>query len=145
MDKGTEYKEGEPEPKETTTTIPRPSFVYLLECTDGSTYVGATMDLDHRLRQHNKEIKGGAIATSRKVVKGETWRRVCHVKNFPDWKSALQFEWRFKHLSRKICTKTMKPIEKRRLALSTLLSMERSTSNAVPYSEWGNPPEVVWE
>ena len=33
-------------------------YVYLLESTDGCTYIGATVDLDHRLRQHNCEIKG---------------------------------------------------------------------------------------
>ena len=32
------------------------SFVYLLVSTSGSTYVGATVDLERRLRQHNKEI-----------------------------------------------------------------------------------------
>ena len=40
-------------------------FVYLLECTDGATYVGATVDLDHRLRQHNKELKGGVLNIKR--------------------------------------------------------------------------------
>ncbi|NDE19905.1 MAG: hypothetical protein EB000_05660, partial [Alphaproteobacteria bacterium] len=34
------------------------SFVYLLESSDKATYVGATVDVDRRLRQHNKEIKG---------------------------------------------------------------------------------------
>ena len=34
-------------------------FVYLLESTNHATYVGATVNLDHRLRQHNGEIKGG--------------------------------------------------------------------------------------
>ena len=54
-------------------------FVYLLLCSDNSTYIGATVDLNHRLRQHNCEIKGGAVATSRKVKKGEFWKRVCYV------------------------------------------------------------------
>ena len=31
-----------------------PFFVYLLLSSDNSTYVGATVDLDRRLRQHNK-------------------------------------------------------------------------------------------
>ena len=64
-------------------------YVYLLLSTDGATYIGATVNLDHRLRQHNKEIKGGAIATSRKVMKGQKWERVCHVKGFPSWRAAL--------------------------------------------------------
>lgn len=58
-------------------------YVYLLECTDKSTYVGATVDLDHRLRQHNKELVGGAHATSIKVVEGHAWERVCHITGFP--------------------------------------------------------------
>jgi hypothetical protein len=60
-------------------------FVYLLECTDQSTYVGATVDLEHRLRQHNGEIKGGAHATTMKVRQGLSWKRVCYVSGFPDW------------------------------------------------------------
>jgi structure-specific endonuclease subunit SLX1 len=119
-------------------------FVYLLECTDGSTYVGATVDLDHRLRQHNKEIKGGAHATSAKVGKGETWRRVCHVAGFPDWSAALQFEWRWKQISRKLPAR-MNPLERRKQALTMLLVLERPTSKALAYSEWSNPPLVNWE
>jgi len=119
-------------------------FVYLLECTDGSTYVGATVDLNHRLRQHNKEIKGGAHATSAKVGKGETWRRVCHVAGFPDWSAALQFEWRWKQLSRKLPAR-MNPLERRKQALVTLLALERPTSKALAYSEWTNQPIVNWE
>jgi structure-specific endonuclease subunit SLX1 len=123
--------------------IRKPSFVYLLECTDGSTYVGATVDLDHRLRQHNKEITGGATATSIKVLRGHKWKRVCYVKNFPDWQAALQFEWRFKQISRKLTVKN--PLERRKQALSILLSMERPTTKAKPYCEWPMVPEVVWE
>jgi len=122
----------------------KPSFVYLLESTKGNTYVGATIDLNRRLRQHNKEIKGGAHATSIKVAQGETWRRVCHVKGFPDWRSALQFEWRWKQLSRKFPAKTP-PLEKRASALKLLLAFERPTSKAVAYDEWLVPPEVVVE
>ena len=77
-------------------------FVYLLLSSDNATYVGATVDLDRRLRQHNKEIKGGAHMTSSKVIKGEIWIRALHIRGFPDWQSALQFEWRFKQLSRKL-------------------------------------------
>ena len=119
-------------------------FVYLLESTDGSTYVGATVDLDHRLRQHNKEIKGGAFATSAKVVAGQTWRRACHVAGFPDWPAALQFEWRWKQLSRKLPAR-MNPLERRKQALTALLALERPTTKAIPYSEWPQPPVVNWE
>ena len=117
------------------------SYVYLLVSSDDATYVGATVDLDRRLRQHNKEIKGGAHATSSKVLKGETWTRACHVSGFPDWQAALQFEWRWKQLSRKLPTK-MFPLERRMKALKQLLSLERPTSKAIAYTEWPSSPQV---
>ncbi len=123
-------------------------FVYLLycptACSGQKTYVGATVDLEHRLRQHNKEIKGGAHATSVQVNKGEKWIRVCHVKGFPTWQSALQFEWRFKQLTRKLPA-NMDPLKRRLSALNTLTSLDRSTSKAIPYSEWPKPREVIME
>lgn len=125
----------------TTTPESSKSFVYLLESTSGATYVGATVDLTRRLRQHNKELVGGAHATSAKVAKGETWRRVCHVAGFPDWTAALQFEWRWKQLSRKLPTH-LKPLERRSAALKQLLALKQSTTKAVPYSAWAVPPQV---
>ena len=119
-------------------------FVYLLVSTNGSTYVGATVDLNHRLRQHNKEIKGGAHATSIKVAQGETWVRAAHVSGFPDWPAALQFEWRWKQISRKYGIK-MNPLEKRMCALKDLLALERPTTKAKAYSEWLNKPVVHLE
>ena len=117
------------------------SYVYLLLSSDNATYVGATIDLNRRLRQHNKEIKGGAHATCSKVEKGENWIRACHVSGFPDWSSALQFEWRWKQLSRKLPQK-MYPLERRMTALKDLLALERPTSKAMAYTEWPTPPQV---
>jgi len=120
------------------------SYVYLLVSSDNATYVGATVDLDRRLRQHNKEIKGGAHATGSKVEKGEIWTRACHVSGFPDWPAALQFEWRWKQLSRKLPAK-MFPLERRMNALKTLLALERPTTKAIAYTEWPSLPEVHLE
>lgn len=120
-------------------------FVYLLESTSKSTYIGATVDLDHRLRQHNGEIAGGAHATHIKVLQGHAWERVCHIRGFPDWKTALQFEWAFKHHSRKWPQK-MYPLERRLRGLHALLQKDRATSTSIPfvtYPEGG--PEIVWE
>ena len=122
-------------------------YVYLLysSATSGQqTYVGATVDLDHRLRQHNKEIKGGARATSIQVERGEMWERVCHIEGFPTWQAALQFEWRFKQITRKLPAR-MDPLKRRLMALKTLVSLDRSTSKAVPYAEWANPLQIVVE
>ena len=102
------------------------------------------MDLERRLRQHNKEIKGGAVATGSTVAKGEVWTRAAHVAGFPDWPAALQFEWRWKQLSRKLPSR-MYPLERRMKALEELLKLERPTSKAIAYSEWSSPPEVVLE
>ena len=120
----------------------KPSFVYLLESTDNATYVGATVDLNRRLRQHNKEIKGGAVATSNKVLKGEQWTRICYVAGFPNWTAALQFEWRWKHLSRQLPAK-MLPLDRRMKALTQLLALDRPTSKAQAYTEWACLPEVI--
>jgi structure-specific endonuclease subunit SLX1 len=118
-------------------------FVYLL-MTKNTTYVGATVDVNRRLRQHNREITGGAKATKRMVDKGHTWTRVCYVSGFPTWQAALQFEWRWKQLSRKLPQK-MNPLERRMEALQQLLALEQSTSKAIPYSEWPSFPEVHFE
>ena len=116
----------------------------MLHATNNATYVGATVDLERRLRQHNKEIKGGAHATGIKVAKGEVWERACHVVGFPDWKTALQFEWRWKQISRKLPA-SLFPLQRRMTALKQLLDLERPTSKAMPYSEWPSPPRVVME
>ena len=133
----------------TSMTVPnKPCYVYILECSDKSTYVGATVDLDHRLRQHNCEIKGGAVQTHRKVAMGHHWTRVCHVEGFPDWKSALQFEWAVNYYSRKMkIRRNQLPIDKRKMALHKLIhEMDRPTSKSVPYTEYvGGKVTVIWE
>lgn len=123
-------------------------YVYILESSDcKATYVGATVDLNHRLRQHNKELAGGAHATSVKVAQGCTWNRICFIQGFPDWPAALQFEWRLKQLSRMLLktNKADAPIQRRIQALHQLLSLDKPTTKAIPYSNWPSPPEIVWE
>lgn len=122
-----------------------PFFVYLLLSSDNCTYIGATVDLERRLRQHNKEIKGGAHATGAKVLKGEMWIRAAHVEGFPDWQAALQFEWRWKQLSRKIHSSSVHPLHTRMIALKKLLKLERPTSKAKAFTEWVEPPKVILE
>ena len=122
------------------------SYVYFIQSTNGSTYIGATVNLDKRIRQHNKEIKGGATATSLKVEAGQVWSYVCYVENFPSWNEALKFEWRWKQISRKIqkSKPDQKPIERRMEALKTLLSLDRPTSKAMAYSEWEKLPNTIY-
>lgn len=120
------------------------SYVYLLVSTGGNTYLGATVDLNRRLRQHNKEIKGGATATGIRVSKGEIWTRAVHISGFPDWQAALQFEWRWKQLSRKLNIK-LNPLERRIIALKELIKLERPTTKAKAYIEWTEPLDVHCE
>jgi structure-specific endonuclease subunit SLX1 len=126
-------------------------FVYILESVSKrATYVGATTDPERRLRQHNKELAGGAHATGSRVALGDSWNMVCCISDFPSWNAALQFEWRLKQITRKIkpasSNKDIAPIEYRRLALEKLLELDRPTTKAVPYSEWPNGigPIVTW-
>lgn len=117
-----------------------PWFCYCLATRDGrspKTYIGITPDLNRRLEQHNGQRAGGAVATH-----GRTWERICHVRGFPDHRAALQFEWRWKQISRR-CVGG--PLERRMRALQELLALDRPTSAAVPYSEYPTPLEVVIE
>ncbi len=120
------------------------SYVYFLASTDNSTYIGSTIDLDRRLKQHNKLLSGGAKATGIKVAQGHEWSRVCYVSGFPDWSAALQFEWKWKNLTREVSPKIF-PVKRRIIALKKLLSLERSTKKAILFSEWEQPPEIIFE
>jgi structure-specific endonuclease subunit SLX1 len=122
------------------------SYVYFIESTHGSTYIGATVNLERRIRQHNKEIKGGATATSNKVLNGEIWSYVCYVENFPSYNEALKFEWRWKQISRILQKKNPKqnPREKRLEALKMLLELDKPTSKAILYNDYENKPNVVY-
>lgn len=121
-------------------------YVYFIESTNGNTYIGATVDLDKRIRQHNSELKGGAYATSLKVKKGEVWSYICYIQNCPTWNAALQCEWRWKQLSRQIQKEkpNQLPRERRLEALKKLLSLDKPTSKADLYSSWQTPPEVIY-
>ena len=66
-------------------------YVYLLQSINNKnkTYIGYTVDPERRLRQHNREIKGGA----KKTRKDYPWRMICYIGGFPDHKTALRYEW----------------------------------------------------
>ena len=89
-------------------------YVYLIATVEEPvrTYVGATLDVNRRLQQHNGQKGGGARATAR--VPGG-WYRVCYIKGFSDKREALRFEWWWKRRSalfKKKCAKTQKEGEK---------------------------------
>lgn len=111
---------------------------YCLLSNQNTTYIGSTVNLDRRLRQHNRELVGGAKATGR----GDGWRRVCSVTGFPDERSALQFEWQWKYSSRKL---QGSPVEKRIKALETLLNSEQSTKSSQQFSTFECPLLLLLE
>jgi len=45
-----------------------PYFVYILECMDGSLYVGCTNDLERRFKQHNNSRWGAHYTKIRRPV-----------------------------------------------------------------------------
>lgn len=53
------------------------------------TYVGCTTDPARRLRQHNREIRGGARATQKGAG---SWQFVMYVEGFPNRSSACRWE-----------------------------------------------------
>ena len=87
-------------------------YCYLL-VSDNKTYVGATINPDRRLRQHNGEISGGAKAT-----RGHVWQRKALVGPFENDHDALSFEWHWKHNSKKF---KGTPLERRMKALETMV------------------------
>ena len=87
-------------------------YCYLLK-SGNKTYVGATIDPDRRLRQHNGELSGGAKAT-----RGYLWERVCLVGPFETEHDGLSFEYHWKHKSKKF---KGTPIERRMKALELMI------------------------
>uniref|UniRef100_A0A0N5A4W2 Structure-specific endonuclease subunit SLX1 homolog n=1 Tax=Parastrongyloides trichosuri TaxID=131310 RepID=A0A0N5A4W2_PARTI len=56
---------------------------------EGKCYIGYTVDPNRRIKQHNREIVGGA----KKTKNGGPYEMVCIVEGFPNSLSALRFEW----------------------------------------------------
>lgn len=107
---------------------------YLLVSLDYKrTYVGSTVNLKRRIRQHNGEIKGGAKYTLAYSHIG--WKIIGTVNGFNSKNECLSFEWHWKNKSRKLL-KAKSPLEKRLIAKDILLSS--STQNLVFSNFKGN-------
>lgn len=121
-------------------------YCYLLHTSNSQTYIGATTDVNRRLRQHNQEISGGAKATGLRVNQGLSWTRICYITGIPEWRSALQIEWRWKQLGRTQFKHIRNPIQRRIYSLKKLLSMDKPTEKSIPYDAYPDgPPHIVWE
>jgi len=89
--------------------------IYILVHTEHQkTYCGITNNIKRRLRQHNKEIKGGAKYTTINKLNGE-WQIYLTIPNL-EKRQALSMEWKIHHT--RACGKT--PIERRLNVLKKL-------------------------
>ena len=69
----------------------KPWFNYII-FDNVKTYVGSTVNLDRRIRQHNCDIKGGA-----KYTRGGNWQYYCVIYNlYNDKNKCLSEEWHLK-------------------------------------------------
>ena len=77
-------------------------FVYILECSDKTLYIGTTNNLEKRLRSHNGLKSGAKYTRGRRPVR-LVYSENCHTKN-----KALSREHSLKKLSREekidLCT-----------------------------------------
>jgi predicted GIY-YIG superfamily endonuclease len=119
---------------EAATAAAAESIVYCLATVEQPilTYIGATVDGNRRLRQHNGLLVGGAKATSKRP---NDWYRVCYVRGFPSWRAALSFEWHWKRFSRKL---NGSPLERRQKGLDKCLEWATQTG-------LGGNLEIVYE
>ena len=76
------------------------NFVYIIKGINSSNktkyYIGYTVNPERRIRQHNREIIGGAKAT-----RGYKWEFCAIITNFRDNIEGLQLEWRLKYSTKK--------------------------------------------
>lgn len=119
-----------------------PHLIYILKSTNpkfpNRTYVGYTVNLRRRLRQHNGIIKGGAKYTR----VGRPYKLVCYIEGFPSKSNALQFEWRCHnpggkskdHKKIKARYRRYKGMDRRQRILQFVLGLEKWTKNAL-YSD----------
>ena len=68
-------------------------FVVYWIVSGSKSYIGATHCVERRLRQHNREIKGGAKRTATDTP----WKIQRVIRGFKTWQECLQFEYTFKH------------------------------------------------
>ena len=76
--------------------IDKKYYVYWIQ-SGNRAYIGASVDLKKRLRQHNSEIVGGSCRTCGRGP----WRYVVAIEGFRTWHEALCFEWRFQYDTKK--------------------------------------------
>jgi putative endonuclease len=102
--------------------------VYILECSDGSYYIGVTNDLDRRLWQHETGFDIGCYTYSKRPVKMK------YYETTNDIKQAIQREKQLKGWSRKKKQALFKEDwdELKKLSKSSLREAESDFSSTHP-------------
>ena len=87
--------------------------MYFLQ-NENKSYIGFTVNLERRLKQHRRILKGGAKATGlyRDVRKTEV---VAFISGFPTKNQALSFEYHCKHRSKDAVKRSFGALTHRRL------------------------------
>lgn len=89
------------------------------------TYVGFTKCPPRRIRQHNRELTGGAKATQKGAG---TWCFMALITNFKTQSNALSCEWKLKHVdSKRRKNKKYSGIDGKIRALNEVLCLGRWT------------------
>ena len=71
-------------------------YVYILKAVSKNKYyIGYTINLSRRIRQHNRLISGGAKSTA-----GNTWEYYAIFTGINNKILGLKLEWRLKHLTK---------------------------------------------
>ena len=96
-------------------------YCYILECADGSYYVGSTRNVEARVAQHNSDLYGSSYTRRRRPV------RLVWVGEFATVAEAFAFEKRVQGWGR---AKRRALIEGRMEDLATLGSRRRSRRGA---------------
>lgn len=69
-------------------------FVYIVKCKDGTLYTGVTVDVERRVKEHNKGILGARYTKSRRPV------RLLYKEKIGGRSEAQQREYAIKQLTR---------------------------------------------
>ena len=104
-----------------------PPTVYLLHNATGRTYVGCTTTgVEHRMRQHNGLISGGAQQTAR----GQPWQLYCTIVGFRTRQESLQFEYAWRRVHRRQRPRPAYDTKGRLESLKVLMARGRWSRNA---------------
>lgn len=65
-------------------------YVYVLQCSDGSYYVGVTNDIEHRVWQHNEGIDQSAYTFTRRPVELKYQQHFQQIEETIKWEKQLK-------------------------------------------------------